>query len=154
MTDMPTRHRLALGLCLLALLATGCERQADPDAATAVQPDTPASGEAPGQALPWQLDEGDLQEGVIEVVRGTCAEAPYAADVRWTLHPGHGTSPQIWIESPDSAPKLWISPSVREGEARTGAWLSDGSRLYLIDGNARRAISRVEVGAQGCTPAA
>lgn len=154
MTAMPTRHRLALGCCLLAILATGCDRQEDRDTATAASPSTSASGEATGQGLPWQLDEGDLHEGVIEVVRGTCAEAPYAADVRWTLHPGHGTSPQIWIESPGSAPKLWISPSVREGEARTGAWLGDGSRLYLVDGNSNRAISRVEVGAQGCTPAA
>lgn len=108
-----------------------------------------ASGPPP-HALPWSLEDTALSDGALQATRGACGQAPYAAEVHWSLQPAHGAKPEIWIAPAGQPPKLWIAPSQREGAARTGDWLSDATVLYLVDGIGNSVISRLRMDAIAC----
>ena len=101
-----------------------------------------AAGGQRGHDLPWLLDESQLSTDALSVTRDNCDTEPYAADVRWTLQPSHGSQPQIWLASVHQDPKLWVAPSQREGGKRTGPWLSASSAIYLVDGSTDTVIAR------------
>ena len=143
-----TMFRTAALVSFVALLAA-CGGGGDP------APPGPVAGEADAAAnddagLPWVLDPTLLSDAALVVTPRDCSAEPYAAEVRWSLRPSHGSQPQIWLRSGDGEPKLWVAPSQREGAKDTGAWLTSASSIYLVDGTRELVIARTRLAEVAC----
>lgn len=137
----------ALASCFGLLAACGGSDPASSAAAPAAVGDAAAEGEG----LPWMLDPTLLSDNALAVTRSDCASELYAAEVRWTLQPSHGSHPQIWLGSANGGePKLWVAPSQREGAKQTGVWLTTSSVIYLVDGAKDLVIARVKLADVPC----
>ena len=114
MTRTPVSMFRTAALASFVTLLAACGGGNDPASSSQVadKEDAVATEDA---GLPWVLDPTQLSDSALVVNRRDCDAERYAAEVRWSLRPAHGSQPQIWLRSGDSEPKLWVAPSQREG---------------------------------------
>lgn len=149
MTRTPVSMFRTAALASFVTLLAACGGGNDPASSSQVadKEDAVATEDA---GLPWVLDPTQLSDSALVVNRRDCDAERYAAEVRWSLRPAHGSQPQIWLRSGDSEPKLWVAPSQREGAKETGAWLTAASSIYLVDGTRDLVIARVRLADVAC----
>lgn len=87
-----------------------------------------------------------VSPAIIDLCRAP--EGVVSVDVSWDASSTGTEGTQVWLESPGEGKKLWSQEGAK-GEARTGEWMRDGSKVILV-GNAGVELAQIEISARTC----